>query len=160
MILIHCNINYKSILSTTGVLSPLKAVRHEWTQDPWRWKEVTCMNCKVAVTTSLSEIILLFVRYTYVYLLLFNWSQCPVETVNNVNFVVTQNAIQAATPITAAGLPEQSENEVVLGCEEFQLKLAVWTTEPSTNTTGIYGEQMIRSYLSLQMTLWTLLNPA
>lgn len=93
------------------------------------------------------KLILLFVRYiyTYVYLLLFNWSQCPVETVNNVNFVVTQNAIQAATPITAAGLPEQSENEVVLGCEEFQLKLAVWTTEPSTNTTGIYGEQMIRS---------------
>lgn len=160
MIPINCNISYKSILSTTGVLSPLKAVRHEWTQDPWRWKEVTCMNCKVVVTTSLSEINSAFCTVYVCHLLLFNWSQCPVETVNNVNFVVTQNAIQAATPITAAGLPEHSENEVVLGCEEFQLKLAVWTTEPSTNTTGIYGDQMIRSYLSLQMTLWTLLNPA
>lgn len=160
MVQIHCNINYKSIFSITGVLSPLEAVRHEWTQDPWRWKEVTCINCKVVVTTSLSEINSAFCTVYVCHLLLFNWSQCPVETVNNVNFVVTQNAIQAATPITAAGLPEQSENEVVLGCEEFQLKLAVWTTEPSTNTTGIYGEQMIRSYLSLQMTLWTLLNPA
>lgn len=155
MILIHCNINYKSILSTTGVLSPLKAVRHEWTQDPWRIVWIV----KSWLQPRYQKLFLLFVRYTYVYLLLFNWSQCPVETINNVNFVVTQNAIQAATPITPAGLPEQSENEVVLWCEEFQLKLAVWTTEPSTNTTGIYGEQMIRSYLSLQMTLWTLLNP-
>ena len=72
------------------------------------------------------------------YLLLFYGSQCPVQAISDIHFVVAHEAIQTAAPVTAAAVPVESENEVVLWCEEIQPEGALRSTTPSTATRGIY----------------------
>lgn len=73
----------------------------------------------------------------FLYVLLLDGPKCTVKAIHNIHLVVTEHAVQTATPVAAARLPVQSENEVVRGRKELQLKLSVRTAKPTADTTSV-----------------------
>lgn len=75
--------------------------------------------------------------HSFLYVLLLDGPKCSVKAIHNIHLVVTEHAVQTATPVAAARLPVQSENEVVRGRKELQLKLSVRTAKPTADTTSV-----------------------